>query len=91
MPDTKPEPTARRIANARRLLQSAGWTVTPPTPVSRPILLDQCEYPDRRGAPGDCCTNLTRRNRKTRFGTMFLCDDHFAAPLTELFDERDAA
>lgn len=80
--------TMRRIANARRVLQSAGWTVTPPAPVIARPMLDQCEYPDLRGEPGDTCTHSTGRLRKTRHGTLWLCDDHFAAPIAELFDER---
>lgn len=80
--------TARRFANARRLLEAAGWTVMPPSPSSKHVLFDQCEYPDRHGSPGDTCVNDAHRNRKTRYGTLWLCPDHFDAPLAELFDER---
>lgn len=51
-------------------------------------LYDQCEYPDRRAEPGDTCTNIAARNRRTRFGTMWLCGEHFGAPVKDLFDER---
>lgn len=82
------QPTARRIANARRVLQAAGWTVIPPVQVRKSVMLDQCEYPDRLGDPGDTCTHSAARQRMTRHGSMWLCGDHFDAPLKELFDER---
>lgn len=86
MSDTK---TTRAEANAIKLLRAKGYSVLPPN-ASAPIyrMADQCEYPLREGAAGDCCTNSTRRNRKTRFGTMWLCEDHFGVPVSELFDER---
>lgn len=84
-----PATSQTTVAKAAKLLRSRGWTCIEPTPTPRYYpMLDQCEYPDRRGAPGDCCINSTRRSRKTKFGTMWLCSDHFAAPLSELFDER---
>lgn len=45
-------------------------------------LADQCEHPIGRD---ECCTNLTRRNRLTSRGTMWLCSGHFCAPEDELF------
>ena len=87
---TKTETTTKqRLANAKLTLTRAGYIVWPPPVMVRPQPLeDQCEYPDRLGAPGDCCTETTRRVRRTRFGTLFLCDGHFRAPLKTLFDER---
>jgi hypothetical protein len=51
--------------------------------------LDQCEYPDRQGEPGDCCTNSASRRRKTRHGWLWLCGEHFGRPVAELFDDRE--
>ena len=73
-------PSARSIQRAAALLRQAGWSTLPPAPRPPADMRDQCEYPDRHGEPGDCCTNLTGRNRKTRHGTMWLCSDHFDAP-----------
>lgn len=83
----KSDTIMRKLRAAKRLLESAGYIVTP-LPQPRTLKLDQCEYPDRLARPGECCTHQTSRVRKTSFGTMFLCDDHFHAPLIELIDER---
>lgn len=75
-----------KLRRAAKLLRHAGWTVLPPPQVEpRRDMRDQCEFPDLCGAPGDCCTYLASRNRKTKFGTMWLCDEHFDAPLSQLF------
>lgn len=79
--------TDRQRRRAAKLLRDAGWTVLPPVVMPRDNR-DQCEFPDLRGEPGDCCTNLTSRNRKTDFGTMWLCCEHFHSPLSQLFDLR---
>ena len=52
---------------------------------------DQCQYPDRHGAPGDTCTNDAARKRNTSHGWLWLCSEHANAPVSELFDERLAA
>jgi hypothetical protein len=83
----KSDVTVRKLRGAKRLLESAGYIVTR-LPRYRPRILDQCEYPDRLARPGECCIHQTSRVRKTPFGTMFLCGDHFRAPLIELIDER---
>lgn len=85
--DLSPQTTPRRLSNARRLLERAGWAVLPPVSRPRKPMADQCEYPDQVGAPGDCCTNLTRRLRQTSQGTMWLCSGHFEAAENELFGE----
>ena len=82
-----PQTTERRLLNARRLLEGAGWAVLPPVPRPRKPMADQCEYPDQAGALGNCCTNLTRRLRQTSKGTMWLCSGHFEAAEHELFRE----
>ncbi len=84
MSDPVPTTTIRR---ARATLERSGWIVLPPAPPA-PMMADQCEYPDRRGAPGECCTNLTRRSRKTSHGWMWLCAEHISQPESRLFDER---
>lgn len=69
MTETLPQQTTpRRLSNARRLLESAGWAVLPPVPRPRKPIADQCEYPDQVGASGNGCTNLTRRLRQTSQG-----------------------
>lgn len=83
-----PTPTARRIANAKRTLEAAGYIVIVPSPKPPADLRDQCEYPDHRGEPGDTCIRLTRRKRDTPHGWLWLCSEHYDAPLDELFDER---
>lgn len=91
MNDNREQPTTpseRRIQRAAAVLRQAGWTALPPAPLRSSDMRDQCEYPDRHGSPGDCCTNLTGRKRATRHGAMWLCDAHFHAPETMLFDER---
>lgn len=93
MPDVNDTParsqtTLRRIANAKRTLQAAGWTVLPPSPPRRGPTLDQCQYPDLRGEPGDTCTHSTSRSRTTKHGWLWLFPYHYDAPLSELFDKR---
>lgn len=51
-------------------------------------ILDRWGYPNLQCDAGDCCTKTAGRNRKTPFGTMWLCEDHFRAPLAELTDGR---
>lgn len=77
----------RRIARAAKVLRDAGWHVAPPvrTPAD---MRDQCEYPDLRGEPGDTCTALTARSRKTKHGWLWLCEGHLSRPEEELFDAR---
>ncbi len=41
-----------------------------------------------QGEPGDCCTSLNTRLRKTAHGTLWLCSTHFGRPVSELFDPR---
>ena len=85
---------AKRLDEARLLLEREGWTVAPPPErvIAEPTLgHDQCEYPDRYGEPGDCCVQEADRRRDTPDGWLWLCEDHFDAPLEELFDERIAA
>ena len=79
--------SARRLSRAAKLLRDAGWYVAPPVR-THSDMRDQCEYPERREAPGDCCTNLASRQRKTSRGTLWLCTAHFDRPEAELFDER---
>lgn len=52
---------------------------------------NQCEYPDRQGAPGDTCTRYITSNRRTSHGTLWLCSEHFDRPVAELFDDRQPA
>jgi hypothetical protein len=58
------------------------------TTTKRQRIYDQCQYPDRRGEPGDTCTNNASRKRHTRHGWMWLCGEHISRPVAELFDER---
>lgn len=91
MPDpvNQTTPSSRSVQRAAATLRRAGWAVIPPQPrQSTPTLRDQCEFPDMMGAPGDCCTRMDTRNRKTPHGTLWLCTHHFDRPLAELFDLR---
>lgn len=81
-------PSDRSIQRAASLLRAQGYTVLPPASPRKSATLDQCEYPDRLGEPGDCCTNFARRKRHTRYGWLWLCANHIAAPEAELFDDR---
>ena len=86
-----PETTARKIARARQTLTTAGWTTLPPPAPHPTVSRDQCEYPAHHlhppGPRDECCTNSARpKPRRTSEGTMLLCDDHYRAPESELFD-----
>lgn len=78
----------RKITAAANVLRRAGWVVIEPK-LRRPTkLLDQCEFPDLRGDPGDTCTNSAAEKRQTRWGFLWLCPDHMDRPAKELFERR---
>ena len=78
----------RAEARAIKLLVSRGYSVIEPQARPAAKMLDQCEYPNRQGLPGECCTSSASRNRKTIHGSMWLCSVHIGAPESDIFDER---